>query len=100
MEIEERDFFKDPFSREELQDLANEEGLGNLFARRSPSLKKLGLDGQDLPDSQMMDLMLQEPRLIRRPLVRIGGTLVVGANMKTMEAALDSSSLPQINGGA
>ena len=92
MEIEERDFFKEPFSREELQDLANEEGLGNLFARRSPSLKKLGLDGQDLPDSQMMDLMLQEPRLIRRPLVRIGGTLVVGANMKTMEAALDSSS--------
>ena len=91
MEIEERDFFKDPFSREELQDLANEEGLGNLFARRSPSLKKLGLDGQDLPDSQMMDLMLQEPRLIRRPLVRIGGTLVVGANMKTMEADLDSS---------
>jgi len=92
MEIEERDFFKDPFSREELQGLANEEGLGNLFARRSPSLKKLGLAGQDLPDSQMMDLMLQEPRLIRRPLVRIGGTLVVGANMKTMEAALDSSS--------
>jgi arsenate reductase-like glutaredoxin family protein len=92
MEIEERDFFKEPFSREELQDLANEEGLGNLFARRSPSLKKLGLDGQDLPDSQMMDLMLQEPRLIRRPLVRIGSTLVVGANMKTMEAALDSSS--------
>ena len=92
MEIEERDFFKEPFSRQELQDLANEEGLGNLFARRSPSLKKLGLDGQDLPDSQMMDLMLQEPRLIRRPLVPIGGTLVVGANMKTMEAALDSSS--------
>lgn len=92
MEIEERDYFKEPFSREELQDLANEEGLGNLFARRSPSLKKLGLDGQDLPDSQMMDLMLQEPRLIRRPLVRIGSTLVVGANMKTMEAALDSSS--------
>ena len=92
MEIEERDFFKDPFSREELQDLAQvlgqEGGLGSLFARRSPSLKKLGLDGQDLPESRMMELMLQEPRLIRRPLVRIGGKLVVGASMKTMEAAL------------
>lgn len=92
MEIEERDFFKEPFSRDELQDLAKEEGLGNLFARRSPSLKKLGLDGQDLPESRMMELMLQEPRLIRRPLVRIGGRLVVGANMKTMEAALQGSS--------
>ena len=91
MEIEERDFFKDPFSRDELQDLAKEQGLGNLFARRSPSLKKLGLDGQDLPESRMMELMLQEPRLIRRPLVRIGGRLVVGANMKTIEASLEAA---------
>jgi len=91
MEVEERDFFKDPLSRDELQDLAKEEGLGNLFARRSPSLKKLGLDGQDLPESRMMELMFQEPRLIRRPLVRIGGKLVVGANMKTMEAGLQAS---------
>ena len=95
MEVEERDFFKDPLSRDELQDLAQllgqEEGLGNLFARRSPSLKKLGLDGQDLPESRMMELMLQEPRLIRRPLVRIGAKLVVGANMKSMEATLEAA---------
>jgi len=88
MEIEERDFFKDPFRQEEIEFLALHEGLGNLFARRSPSLKKMGLDGQDLPDSQIMGLMLQEPRLIRRPLVLIGGRLIVGANMKTIETAL------------
>ena len=88
MEVEERDFFKDPFSQEEIQSLALNDGLGNLFARRSPSLKKLGLDGQNLTDSRMMELMLQEPRLIRRPLVLIGSRLLVGANMKTIEAAL------------
>ena len=92
MEVEERDFFKDRFTRDELQGLVEslgpEEGLGSLFARRSPSLKKLGLDGQDLPESRMMELMLEEPRLIRRPLVSIRGGLLVGANMKTMEAAL------------
>ena len=88
MEIEERDFFKDPFRQEEIEVLALHEGLGNLFARRSPSLKKLGLDGQNLPDSQIMGLMLQEPRLIRRPLVLIGGRLIVGAGMKTIETAL------------
>ena len=93
-EVEDRDFFKDPLSRDELQELARElgqqEGLGSLFARRSPSLKKLGLDGQDLPEEKMMELMLQEPRLIRRPLVRIDGKLLVGANMKAMEAALQA----------
>ena len=88
MEIEERDFFKLPFSQEEIQLLALNEGLANLFARRSPSLKKLGLDGQNLPESRMMELMLQEPRLIRRPLILIGGRLIVGANMKTIETAL------------
>ena len=39
MEIEERDFFKDPFSQEEIEVLALHEGLGYLFAQRSPSLK-------------------------------------------------------------
>jgi arsenate reductase-like glutaredoxin family protein len=36
--------------------------------------------------------MLQEPRLIRRPLVRMGSKLLVGASPKVIEAALQDSS--------
>ena len=43
---------------------------------------------KDLSDEQMVSLMLQEPRLVRRPLVRMGGRLLVGANLKAVEAAL------------
>ena len=88
--MEERDFFKEPFNQQELQDLASDVGTAQMFARRSPSLKKMGLADQDLSAEQMLSLMLQEPRLVRRPLVRIGGRLLVGANLKAVEAALNS----------
>ena len=87
--LEERDFFGAPFSESEIRGLAAVAGgLVELFARRSPSLKAMGLAGQELPEQQMLQLMLKEPRLIRRPLVRLGERLVVGANPKVIEAAL------------
>ena len=86
--MEERDFFKEPFTQQEIQDLASDVGMAQIFARRSPSLKKRGLADQDRSDEQMVSLMLQEPRLVRRPLVRMGGRLLVGANIKAVEAAL------------
>ena len=36
----------------------------------------------------MLALLLQEPRLVRRPLARVGGRLLVGANPKAVEAFL------------
>ena len=87
--LEERDFFKEPFTEAEIRELAAAGGgLSELFARRSPSLKEMGLAGKELPEQQMLQLMLQEPRLIRRPLVHLGDRLIVGANLKVVEVAL------------
>jgi arsenate reductase/regulatory protein spx len=86
--VEERDFFKDPLTETEVRDLAASAGLAQLFARRSPSLKALGLADQELSEGQMLELMLKEPRLIRRPLVRLEGKLLVGPSPKAVEAAL------------
>ena len=88
-QLEERDFFKEPFSEGELAELAADVGLPQIFARRSPSLKKMGLADKELSDSEMLDLMLKEPRLVRRPLVRRGNRLLIGANLKAVEAALE-----------
>jgi len=68
--------------------LAQGTGIPQIFARRSPSLKKLGLADKDLSEGEMVSLMLQEPRLVRRPLVLMDGKLLVGANLKAVEAAL------------
>ena len=93
LELEERDFFKEPFSETEISRLATLAPLSELFAWRSPSLKKLGLAGQELPDAELLKLMLQEPRLIRRPVTRLGGKLLIGANLNAIGQALTEAGI-------
>ena len=88
LEVTDRDFFKEPFSEIEIRELAAMNGTEDIFARRSPSLKKLGLADKQLTDDEMVDLMLQEPKLVRRPLLKVGGKLMVGGGTAAVEAAI------------
>ena len=92
IELEERDYFKEPLTEQELLDLASLASLSDIFAWRSPSFKKMELTAEDLSEADMLRLMLEEPRLLRRPLTRVGDKLIIGSNQKVMEqelAALD-----------
>ena len=86
--MSDRDFFKDTLSEVEIRELASLAGTENIFASRSPSLKKLGLAGKELSGDEMIALMLQEPKLVRRPLIKVGGKLMVGAGNAAVEAAI------------
>ena len=88
LEVTDRDFFKEPFSELEIRELAARAGTENIFARRSPSLKKLSLADKELSDDEMVKLMLQEPKLIRRPLIKVGDKLMVGGGTAAVEAAI------------
>jgi arsenate reductase-like glutaredoxin family protein len=46
------------------------------------------VDRNKLGDSDLIKLMLQEPRLIRRPLVRIGEEVYFGADSKVLAELL------------
>ena len=85
----ERDFFKQPFSREEILDLVGKGQVSDMFSFRSPSFKKLGLNAEALDDDKIVDLMLEEPRLIRRPVVRIDGVTYFGANEARLREILE-----------
>ena len=87
--MEERDFFKEPLSEAEIRGLAKGQAISDIFAWRSPSFKALGLDAGALSDDELVRLMLQEPRLIRRPMVQIGNELVIGASRNSLEKALE-----------
>lgn len=82
VEINERDFFKNPFSRTEIETLLQGKPASEMFNFRSPSFKKMGLEKNTLTDDNLIELMLKEPRLIRRPVVRIDGDVYFGANSK------------------
>ena len=89
--VEARDYFKEPFTEAELHDLiaeVGEPGVSALFAARSPSLKKLGLTAAELSDDRKFALMLEEPRLVRRPIVRLGERLIIGASVKVITEAI------------
>ena len=88
IEVMDRDFFKETFSESEIRELAAMVGTENIFARRSPSLKKLSLVDKELSDDEMVNLMLQEPKLVRRPLIKVGGKLMVGGGTAAVEAAI------------
>lgn len=87
IETEERDFFKDKFDADELRSLLSGVRVSDAFAWNSPSFKDLGLTASELNDDRMLELMVQEPRLIRRPLVSAEGRLVIGASQKALEEA-------------
>ncbi len=92
LSVDERDYFKEPFTEGELRELiaeVGEPGVSAMFASRSPSLKKMGLDPAELSDERKVSLMLEEPRLVRRPIVRLGDRLIIGASVKAMTQALE-----------
>lgn len=91
LEVSERDFFKETFSEAEIRELAAMAGTENIFARRSPSLKKMGLADKQLSDDEMIELMLQEPKLVRRPLLKVGNKLMVGGGNTAVEEAISEA---------
>jgi len=56
-----------------------------MFNFRSPSFKTLGTDRERLTNEKMIEMMLAEPRLIRRPVVRIGGKVFFGADVNVLK---------------
>tara|TARA_B100001146_G_C16014980_1_gene362546 strand:+ start:216 stop:485 length:270 start_codon:yes stop_codon:yes gene_type:complete len=88
MSVKERDYFSEALSESEILELASKVGMTNIFAWRSPSLKQKGVAGKDLSDNEMLNLIMEEPKLLKRPIVRIGDKLLVGGSLKAIEEAL------------
>ncbi len=74
----ERDFFINRFARKELLDLFDNHDVFDFLSIKSPSFKKLQIDLEKLSIEDVIDLMVDEPRLIRRPLVKIGNQIFIG----------------------
>jgi len=86
--FEERDFFKERFSPQEIRQLLGARSAAEVFSLKSPSVKALGLEGRALTNDEMVALIVQEPRLLRRPLVKVRERLIVGANWRELDEAL------------
>jgi Spx/MgsR family transcriptional regulator len=69
VELQKHDLAKEPPSRELLERLVDESHLEDFLNTRSPSYKERNLGARKLTKRQAIDLMIEDPNLIRRPLV-------------------------------
>lgn len=77
-----RDYFRERFTREELQSVLKRAGLkpSDVLSTRSQAYTEKDLASKDLSENDILDLILEEPRLLKRPLVIGNGKVVVGHN--------------------
>ena len=63
------DLAKEPPPRELLERLVDESRLDDFLNTRSPAYKARNLGDRKLTKKQTIDLMMEDPNLIRRPIV-------------------------------
>ena len=78
VELVKHDLAKEPPSRELLERLIDEDHLEDFVNTRSPAYKERNLDAKTMTKRQAIDLMMEEPNLIRRPIVLAGRKAVFG----------------------
>lgn len=69
---------KDRPSRELLSRLIDEHGVDAVLSTRSPAYKARNLGARKLSKSEAIELMLEDPNLMRRPLVLKGKKAIFG----------------------
>jgi Spx/MgsR family transcriptional regulator len=72
-------------SRELLSRLIDEQGLDAILSKRSPTYKARNLGERTLSKSEAIDLMLEDPNLMRRPLVLAKGKAIFGYDREGYE---------------
>ena len=88
-----RDFFKERFTVPELRALLERAELtaSDALSTRSKAYAAFGLAEKDLSDDEILELMVIEPTLLRRPLVLGNGSTVVGYNTSGIRALIEQS---------
>jgi arsenate reductase len=71
IDIQQRDFFKEPFSESELKKIIKLSGLSplELLRTRDKMYKELDLENRKHSDNEIISLMIKYPGLIKRPII-------------------------------
>jgi arsenate reductase-like glutaredoxin family protein len=85
------DIFRTPLTVADLRALLAGRPAADLFSWKSPQAKLRGITPGTRSDQELLTLMAEEPRLIRRPLVRMGDQLVIGADIARIQALAGGS---------
>tara|TARA_B110000014_G_scaffold158802_1_gene111716 strand:+ start:622 stop:960 length:339 start_codon:yes stop_codon:yes gene_type:complete len=80
IDVDSRDFFKDPFTEVELKKIIKMTGKKptELLRKRDKAYKEMKLDQNKKTDSEIIKLMVKHPGLILRPIIILKDKALVG----------------------
>lgn len=86
---EEFDIFKNRITTEELEKILVFSSVDEIFSWSSPSAREYKPYRHKLKDSELITLMIKEPRLIRRPILLGRDRVIVGFKNESYEFLQD-----------
>ncbi len=66
------------------------DGVAGLVSTRGRKYKELGLGGSTLNEQEWFALLVKEPRLLRRPILWNGHTVIVGWDRDAYESLVNA----------
>jgi arsenate reductase-like glutaredoxin family protein len=91
VELDERDYVKQPLSVAELKELFRGRDPRDFLNRKSAAFKQRELAGKDLSADETIALMAAEPNFIKRPLIIAGGEMIAGLDRDRLNALFGRS---------
>lgn len=65
-------------------------GIDEILAKRSKEYKALDIDVDSLSLSEFLDLVIEKPKLLRRPILTNGDRLVIGYDLDGLRGMTDN----------
>ena len=90
VEFEAVNYYERPVTAEELRGLLEKLGLSprEILRKNEPVARSLGLGDREVPDDELIRLMVENPDLIQRPIVVRGDRAVLGRPVANVEELL------------
>ena len=82
LEYVEKNIYHEPLTKDEIKEMLmlTDEGAEEIISYRSEAYKRLQIDFDELSMSELLDLFIEEPSLVRRPIIMDDRRLQVGFN--------------------
>jgi arsenate reductase len=84
------DYYLDPIPKAKLKELLKKMGIraSELLRTKEDIYKKLGLAKKELPEEEILDLMVKHPDLIQRPIVEKGAKAILARPAERLKEIL------------
>jgi nitrogenase-associated protein len=97
-ELDCRDLLTEPWQAAELRRYFGEQPVAQWFNPSAPVIKRSEVVPETLDEQQALELMLQDPLLIRRPLLRVGERRQAGFDPVTIDRWVGLADSGRIDG--